>query len=103
METLKNIVKSIICSALIASLSIPIVYAFDGLIGGGLAQISQDLKHLVPEKDKTNTAVTEVNNQTSKNNGSTNAPKQAIRQDISDKKTDAHKNRFFLQILNFYR
>jgi len=56
MEMLRNIVQSVICSVLIASLSIPIVYAFDTLLGGsGLVQVTQDLKHMVPEESQIST------------------------------------------------
>lgn len=94
METLKNTVRSIICSILIASLSIPIVYAFDGIVGGGLAQVGRDLKHLIPEKKETNTAISEEKKQ--KNGGNSTTPQQPI--SGSAEKPGTH-NKFFTHML----
>ncbi len=103
METLKNIVKSIACVVLIASISLSIVYAFDGLLGGnGFAQVSKDLKQLIPEKKQTGIALAEVDNQTLKNNHAL-ISQQEIREDIVDKQIGVHKDKFFAQMLNFYR
>ncbi len=77
MEMLKNTFKSMLCSILIASLSIPIVYAFDGLLGGGgLAQVSRDLQQMIPEKKQTDTALAEVKKQ--RNDEKSATPPQSI-------------------------
>ena len=101
MKALKNTGKSIICLVLTGSLSISIVYAFDGLLGGGgLAQVSKDLKHLIPEKTETGSALAKVNNQSFDDQDSLLST-SAVHQNIADTHTD-QKAKFFSRVLNFY-